>query len=183
MGSLSRSAWGCVCLVMRSEPLQCREHLWNARCPTVLHPAPGSEHCSCPACCCQHTSHLLLFFAHRWLEMLIVYPRTNKQNQKKKRKVEPPTPQVTPEGHSIPVPCLPLGEHCSQHVSLPKPAGHTQSPGTSPARAVPKPCGPRGPGKGADRSGGLFGRSRMKFHRAPVTLLEMTPEIMEMKGK
>lgn len=30
----------------------------------------------------------------RWLEMLMVYPRTNKQNQKKKRKVEPPTPQV-----------------------------------------------------------------------------------------
>eukprot|EP00079_Xenopus_tropicalis_P030354 XP_012826308.1 PREDICTED: myosin phosphatase Rho-interacting protein isoform X8 [Xenopus tropicalis] len=28
-----------------------------------------------------------------WLEMLIVYPKTNKQNQKKKRKVEPPTPQ------------------------------------------------------------------------------------------
>lgn len=35
------------------------------------------------------------FSACRWLEMLIVYPRTNKQNQKKKRKVEPPTPQVT----------------------------------------------------------------------------------------
>ncbi|KAK7827372.1 hypothetical protein U0070_026578 [Myodes glareolus] len=29
-----------------------------------------------------------------WLEMLMVYPRTNKQNQKKKRKVEPPTAQV-----------------------------------------------------------------------------------------
>ncbi|XP_078414631.1 myosin phosphatase Rho-interacting protein-like isoform X4 [Cetorhinus maximus] len=28
-----------------------------------------------------------------WFEMLVVYPRTNKQNQKKKRKVEPPTPQ------------------------------------------------------------------------------------------
>ncbi|XP_070617505.1 myosin phosphatase Rho-interacting protein isoform X3 [Erythrolamprus reginae] len=28
-----------------------------------------------------------------WSEMLVVYPRTNKQNQKKKRKVEPPTPQ------------------------------------------------------------------------------------------
>ncbi|XP_040830476.1 myosin phosphatase Rho-interacting protein isoform X1 [Ochotona curzoniae] len=28
-----------------------------------------------------------------WLEILMVYPRTNKQNQKKKRKVEPPTPQ------------------------------------------------------------------------------------------
>uniref|UniRef100_A0A8C9ETE7 Myosin phosphatase Rho-interacting protein n=1 Tax=Pavo cristatus TaxID=9049 RepID=A0A8C9ETE7_PAVCR len=82
-----------------------------------------------------------------WLEMLIVYPRTNKQNQKKKRKVEPPTPQVTPGGHSILVPYLPPGEHCSQHISLPKLTGHTQSPGTSPARAVPKPCGPRGPGR------------------------------------
>ncbi|XP_053091729.1 trichohyalin isoform X7 [Pangasianodon hypophthalmus] len=29
-----------------------------------------------------------------WQEALIVFPRTNKQNQKKKRKVEPPTPQV-----------------------------------------------------------------------------------------
>uniref|UniRef100_A0A8C7P2I2 PH domain-containing protein n=1 Tax=Oncorhynchus mykiss TaxID=8022 RepID=A0A8C7P2I2_ONCMY len=29
-----------------------------------------------------------------WQEALTVYPRTNKQNQKKKRKVEPPTPQV-----------------------------------------------------------------------------------------
>ncbi|XP_072415284.1 uncharacterized protein [Chiloscyllium punctatum] len=28
-----------------------------------------------------------------WFEMLIVYPRTNKQNMKKKRKVEPATPQ------------------------------------------------------------------------------------------
>lgn len=36
--------------------------------------------------------HTLL--SPRWLEMLTVYPRTNKQNQKKKRKVEPPTPQV-----------------------------------------------------------------------------------------
>ncbi|XP_051790075.1 myosin phosphatase Rho-interacting protein-like isoform X6 [Erpetoichthys calabaricus] len=31
-----------------------------------------------------------------WFETLIVYPRTNKQNQKKKRKVEPPTPQEGP---------------------------------------------------------------------------------------
>lgn len=30
----------------------------------------------------------------RWCEQLIVYPRTNKQNQKKKRKVEPTTSQV-----------------------------------------------------------------------------------------
>nr|KAF6457587.1 myosin phosphatase Rho interacting protein [Rousettus aegyptiacus] len=42
-----------------------------------------------------------------WLEMLMVYPRTNKQNQKKKRKVEPPTPQEEmrakdqPDGSSL----------------------------------------------------------------------------------
>ncbi len=30
----------------------------------------------------------------RWQEALTVYPRTNKQNQKKKRKVDPPTHQV-----------------------------------------------------------------------------------------
>ncbi len=30
----------------------------------------------------------------RWSEQLVVYPRTNKQNQKKKRKVEPATTQV-----------------------------------------------------------------------------------------
>lgn len=32
----------------------------------------------------------------RWSEQLVVYPRTNKQNQKKKRKVEPTTSQVSP---------------------------------------------------------------------------------------
>lgn len=34
------------------------------------------------------------FCGSRWSEQLIVYPRTNKQNQKKKRKVEPATSQV-----------------------------------------------------------------------------------------
>ena len=44
--------------------------------------------------------------------MLIVYPRTNKQNQKKKRKVEPPTPQVTPGGHTLsPSPLPPSQGH------------------------------------------------------------------------
>ncbi|KAJ8284202.1 hypothetical protein COCON_G00030520 [Conger conger] len=33
-----------------------------------------------------------------WQETLVVYPRTNKQNQKKKRKVEPPTPQESIHG-------------------------------------------------------------------------------------
>ena len=30
----------------------------------------------------------------RWSEQLVVYPKTNKQNQKKKRKVEPATTLV-----------------------------------------------------------------------------------------
>lgn len=37
---------------------------------------------------------LKCFTTHRWQEALTVYPRTNKQNQKKKRKVDPPTQQV-----------------------------------------------------------------------------------------
>lgn len=38
--------------------------------------------------------HLHCFIICRWQEALTVYPRTNKQNQKKKRKVDPPTHQV-----------------------------------------------------------------------------------------
>ena len=40
---------------------------------------------------CQKRPHLWVL---RWSEQLVVYPRTNKQNQKKKRKVEPTTSQV-----------------------------------------------------------------------------------------
>lgn len=46
---------------------------------------------------------------YRWQETLVVYPRTNKQNQKKKRKVEPPTPQVQPKG---PIPAVGFQAHC-----------------------------------------------------------------------
>uniref|UniRef100_A0A8C8D751 PH domain-containing protein n=1 Tax=Oncorhynchus tshawytscha TaxID=74940 RepID=A0A8C8D751_ONCTS len=57
-----------------------------------------------------------------WQEALTVYPRTNKQNQKKKRKVEPPTPQepgpakvtVTSTGGSIP--CLPSSIASAERV-------------------------------------------------------------------
>uniref|UniRef100_A0AAY5EJR1 PH domain-containing protein n=1 Tax=Electrophorus electricus TaxID=8005 RepID=A0AAY5EJR1_ELEEL len=35
-----------------------------------------------------------------WQEALIVFPRTNKQNQKKKRKVEPPSSQVCTHAHT-----------------------------------------------------------------------------------
>ena len=37
---------------------------------------------------------MLYVLDDRWSEQLVVYPRTNKQNQKKKRKVEPATSQV-----------------------------------------------------------------------------------------
>lgn len=39
----------------------------------------------------------------RWSEQLVVYPRTNKQNQKKKRKVEPATSQVGSPHRSVQV--------------------------------------------------------------------------------
>ena len=38
----------------------------------------------------------------RWSEQLVVYPKTNKQNQKKKRKVEPATTLVrAPMGRTL----------------------------------------------------------------------------------
>ncbi|XP_041062268.1 myosin phosphatase Rho-interacting protein-like isoform X2 [Carcharodon carcharias] len=46
-----------------------------------------------------------------WFEMLVVYPRTNKQNQKKKRKVEPPTPQEPgPAKVAVTSSCMPNAE-------------------------------------------------------------------------
>ncbi|XP_036405869.1 myosin phosphatase Rho-interacting protein isoform X9 [Megalops cyprinoides] len=58
-----------------------------------------------------------------WQETLVVYPRTNKQNQKKKRKVEAPTPQepgpakvtvTSSSGGSIP--CLPSSIAAAEKV-------------------------------------------------------------------
>uniref|UniRef100_A0A671WRB5 Myosin phosphatase Rho interacting protein n=1 Tax=Sparus aurata TaxID=8175 RepID=A0A671WRB5_SPAAU len=59
-----------------------------------------------------------------WQEALTVYPRTNKQNQKKKRKVDPPTHQepgpakvtVTSSGGSIP--CLPSSIASAERVPM-----------------------------------------------------------------
>lgn len=52
--------------------------------------------------------HIDCFTIRRWQEALTVYPRTNKQNQKKKRKVDPPTHQVMLFRQSIvnPLPTL-----------------------------------------------------------------------------
>ncbi|KAJ8245817.1 hypothetical protein GJAV_G00260620 [Gymnothorax javanicus] len=59
-----------------------------------------------------------------WQETLTVYPRTNKQNQKKKRKVEPPTPQepgpakvtVTSSASGGSIPCLPSSIAAAERV-------------------------------------------------------------------
>ncbi|KAB5587278.1 hypothetical protein PHYPO_G00011340 [Pangasianodon hypophthalmus] len=58
--------------------------------------ATGQKHSLC--ICTQDREHYIRAESREvingWQEALIVFPRTNKQNQKKKRKVEPPTPQV-----------------------------------------------------------------------------------------
>ncbi|XP_027830560.1 myosin phosphatase Rho-interacting protein isoform X12 [Ovis aries] len=84
-----------------------------------------------------------------WLEMLTVYPRTNKQNQKKKRKVEPPTPQepgpakmaVTSSSSSIPsaekVPTTKSTLWQEEMRAKDQPDGSSLSPAQSPSQGQP----------------------------------------------
>ncbi|XP_066877195.1 myosin phosphatase Rho-interacting protein isoform X8 [Kogia breviceps] len=88
-----------------------------------------------------------------WLEMLTVYPRTNKQNQKKKRKVEPPTPQepgpakmaVTSSGSSIPsaekVPTTKSTLWQEEMRAKDQPDGSSPSPAQSPSQSQPPVAG------------------------------------------
>uniref|UniRef100_A0A8C2LGM9 Myosin phosphatase Rho-interacting protein n=1 Tax=Cricetulus griseus TaxID=10029 RepID=A0A8C2LGM9_CRIGR len=96
-----------------------------------------------------------------WLEMLMVYPRTNKQNQKKKRKVEPPTPQepgpakmaVTSSsggsgGSSIPsaekVPTTKSTLWQEEMRAKDQPDGNSLNPAQSPSQTLPPAvCTPR----------------------------------------
>ncbi|KAF6299116.1 myosin phosphatase Rho interacting protein [Rhinolophus ferrumequinum] len=72
-----------------------------------------------------------------WLEMLTVYPRTNKQNQKKKRKVEPPTPQ-------------------EEMRVKEQPDGSNLSPAQSPSQSQPPASALREPGlEGKDEEGAM----------------------------
>ncbi|XP_021068895.1 myosin phosphatase Rho-interacting protein isoform X5 [Mus pahari] len=102
-----------------------------------------------------------------WLEMLMVYPRTNKQNQKKKRKVEPPTPQE-PGPAKMAVTSSNGGGSGSSSSSIPsaekvpttkstlwqeemrakdQPDGTSLSPAQSPSQSQPPAaCTPREPG-------------------------------------
>ncbi|XP_070629341.1 myosin phosphatase Rho-interacting protein isoform X10 [Bos indicus] len=98
-----------------------------------------------------------------WLEMLTVYPRTNKQNQKKKRKVEPPTPQepgpakmaVTSSSSSIPsaekVPTTKSTLWQEEMRAKDQPDGSSPSPAQSPSQGQP-------PAASTLREPGLEGR-------------------------
>ncbi|XP_064135494.1 myosin phosphatase Rho-interacting protein isoform X11 [Loxodonta africana] len=83
-----------------------------------------------------------------WLEMLMVYPRTNKQNQKKKRKVEPPTPQepgpakmAVTSSSSIPsaekVPTTKSTLWQEEMRAKDQPDGRSLSPAPSPGQSQP----------------------------------------------
>ncbi|XP_043328353.1 myosin phosphatase Rho-interacting protein isoform X10 [Cervus canadensis] len=98
-----------------------------------------------------------------WLEMLTVYPRTNKQNQKKKRKVEPPTPQepgpakmaVTSSSSSIPsaekVPTTKSTLWQEEMRAKDQPDGSSLSPAQNPSQGQP-------PAASTLREPGLEGR-------------------------
>ncbi|KAM5216312.1 myosin phosphatase Rho-interacting protein isoform 7-T7 [Hipposideros larvatus] len=106
-----------------------------------------------------------------WLEMLMVYPRTNKQNQKKKRKVEPPTPQepgpakmaVTTSSSSIPsaekVPTTKSTLWQEEMRVKDQPDGSSLSPAQSPNQSQPPPISAlREPGlEGKDEEGTMSG--------------------------
>ncbi|XP_019512206.1 PREDICTED: myosin phosphatase Rho-interacting protein isoform X14 [Hipposideros armiger] len=105
-----------------------------------------------------------------WLEMLMVYPRTNKQNQKKKRKVEPPTPQepgpakmaVTtsssiPSAEKVPTTKSTLWQEEMRVKD--QPDGSSLSPAQSPNQSQPPPVSAlREPGlEGKDEEGTMSG--------------------------
>ncbi|XP_035303784.1 myosin phosphatase Rho-interacting protein isoform X3 [Cricetulus griseus] len=121
-----------------------------------------------------------------WLEMLMVYPRTNKQNQKKKRKVEPPTPQepgpakmaVTSSsggsgGSSIPsaekVPTTKSTLWQEEMRAKDQPDGNSLNPAQSPSQTLPPAvCTPRE--IGLESKEGLPAPSRMVYSICPNSL-------------
>nr|XP_019571511.1 PREDICTED: myosin phosphatase Rho-interacting protein isoform X1 [Rhinolophus sinicus] len=104
-----------------------------------------------------------------WLEMLMVYPRTNKQNQKKKRKVEPPTPQepgpakmavTSSSSSSIPsaekVPTTKSTLWQEEMRVKEQPDGSSLSPAQSPSQSQPPANALREPGlEGKDEEGAM----------------------------
>uniref|UniRef100_A0A8C4PRT4 Myosin phosphatase Rho-interacting protein n=1 Tax=Equus asinus TaxID=9793 RepID=A0A8C4PRT4_EQUAS len=113
-----------------------------------------------------------------WLEMLVVYPRTNKQNQKKKRKVEPPTPQepgpakmaVTSSSSSIPsaekVPTTKSTLWQEEMRAKDQPDGSSLSPAQSPSQSQAPPASAlREPGLESKDEEGAMSSDRMDCGR------------------
>ncbi|XP_004405224.1 PREDICTED: myosin phosphatase Rho-interacting protein isoform 2 [Odobenus rosmarus divergens] len=112
-----------------------------------------------------------------WLEMLMVYPRTNKQNQKKKRKVEPPTPQepgpakmAVTSSSSIPsaekVPTTKSTLWQEEMRAKDQPDGSSLSPAQSPSQSQPPAASTlREPGLESKDEEGTMSSDRMDCGR------------------
>uniref|UniRef100_A0A8I3XB76 Myosin phosphatase Rho interacting protein n=1 Tax=Callithrix jacchus TaxID=9483 RepID=A0A8I3XB76_CALJA len=115
-----------------------------------------------------------------WLEMLMVYPRTNKQNQKKKRKVEPPTPQepgpakvaVTSSSSSSSIPSaekVPTTKSTLWQEEMrakDQPDGSSLSPAQSPSQSQPPAaCSLREPGLESKEEESAMSSDRMDCGR------------------
>ncbi|XP_014644924.1 PREDICTED: myosin phosphatase Rho-interacting protein isoform X2 [Ceratotherium simum simum] len=111
-----------------------------------------------------------------WLEMLMVYPRTNKQNQKKKRKVEPPTPQepgpakmAVTSSSSIPsaekVPTTKSTLWQEEMRAKDQPDGSSPSPAQSPSQSQPPASALREPGLESKDEEGTMSSDRMDCGR------------------
>ncbi|XP_063286748.1 myosin phosphatase Rho-interacting protein isoform X3 [Pelobates fuscus] len=109
-----------------------------------------------------------------WLEMLIVYPKTNKQNQKKKRKVEPPTPQEPgpakmaatstgiPSAEKIPATKSTLWQEEAKDKHVQDSSSGTSSGSSSPHQSpVPMPSSPCEPMPESKVDGGLVNGDRV----------------------
>ncbi|XP_044795074.2 myosin phosphatase Rho-interacting protein isoform X6 [Bubalus bubalis] len=119
-----------------------------------------------------------------WLEMLTVYPRTNKQNQKKKRKVEPPTPQepgpakmaVTSSSSSIPsaekVPTTKSTLWQEEMRAKDQPDGSSPSPAQSPSQGQP-------PAASTLREPGLEGRDARRTRGGSRPSTSLVPRLPE----
>uniref|UniRef100_A0A8C5QBA0 Myosin phosphatase Rho interacting protein n=1 Tax=Leptobrachium leishanense TaxID=445787 RepID=A0A8C5QBA0_9ANUR len=111
-----------------------------------------------------------------WLEMLVVYPKTNKQNQKKKRKVEPPTPQEPgpakmlatstgiPNAEKVPATKSTLWQEEAKEKDVAESSSGTSSSGSSPHQSpvqMPSsPCEPMPDSKVVSQDGGLVNGDR-----------------------
>ncbi|XP_036408763.1 myosin-7B [Megalops cyprinoides] len=102
-----------------------------------------------------------------WQENLVVYPRTTKQNLKKKRKVEPPTPQTAEEYDSFLEASL---------ITQPSTWSSALTPGTTPTGIhLPPPLQEPAPAKVTVTGGGGEGGGGNPCHSRGIAPAEKVP--------